>query len=318
METINKNNLREFLNSDKAILMACIGIAFVFWLFTKLSKDYRSEVTAEITYTAPLGKIESRPPESKLDVSIEGKGWDLLFHSFFGNNTPKINVPLKDTTEQEINMLSIETRMRRFLPSEADILGINPKNIKITLEPKVRKEILIKLVQNVTLAPQQQFEIPIQIFPKYVSIIGPASVVENVNEWKTELLVLNDLSEDIPDGEIGILPFNNSKVTFEPNKLALGIKVETFTEKMIQVPIQIVNSPADSLVINPKFITIRCTVAMKEYDNLTAKSFKAIIDFNTPEAMKGSELTIRLTNEPNGIANLLEYQPKKVEFFVFR
>ena len=56
MKRKTKDDIRTFFNSDRAILMSCIGIALVFWLLVKLSQSYKTTEDYEISYTLPEGK----------------------------------------------------------------------------------------------------------------------------------------------------------------------------------------------------------------------------------------------------------------------
>ena len=87
---LNRDDIKKFLKTDRAILMICISIAFVFWLMTKLSYSYKDSIVVNLEYQIPDNKVFTNPPAQHLEVDIEGKGWDLLGLAFSNDEKMKM------------------------------------------------------------------------------------------------------------------------------------------------------------------------------------------------------------------------------------
>jgi len=77
----------------------------------------------------------------------------------------------------------------------AEIVSYSPSSVLVTLEPFVSREINVRLIQNGDVATGYQSESP-NWEPETVTISGPESVVEQVNEVRA-ILDLNRTSQDI-------------------------------------------------------------------------------------------------------------------------
>src|SRR5690606_18168310 len=134
----SKEKLKQFLKTDRAILMICIGIAFVFWLITKLSYQYKDVVVIKVEYDAPPHKVFTYPPAQQLQVDIQGRGWDLLGLVFTGNRV--ITIPVAENDPSVISTTSLHSKVMKFVP-EVDILNIYPENIYIQTENAATKKV---------------------------------------------------------------------------------------------------------------------------------------------------------------------------------
>ena len=72
------DKFQKFWTRDRAVLMACIGIALCFWFLNKLSASFRTVKAVKIDYKIPFGKVFSLPPPQYVTVTMQGTGWDLL------------------------------------------------------------------------------------------------------------------------------------------------------------------------------------------------------------------------------------------------
>lgn len=313
-QKLNKENIKEFLKTDRAILMICISIAFVFWLLTKLSYDYKDTVIVQLEYQTPDNEVFTYPPAKQLEVDIEGKGWDLL-GLVFSNKERIVTIPVEENEIRTISASSLNAKVLKFIP-KVKILNIHPEAIKLQTEDIATKKIPVILDEQIKLASLHQFVDSIQISPKTIEIKGPASVIRDINEWKTNVLIPSEeVTKDI-DVTLSLLTHPNSNISLSTNKIRCTAKVEEITEKRVKVPIEVLNVP-DSLllVILPKEIEVACQVGLSDYDDLSRSKFRAIVNFAKIDLYQERSIRVLLKEKPN-YARQTQYAPKKVDYII--
>lgn len=294
--------------------MVCIGIAFVFWLITKLSYRYKDVVLIKIEYAAPPHKVFTSPPAQQLEVDVQGRGWDLLSLLFYRKGRI-ITIPVAENDPNIIPTASLHSKVMKFVP-EVDILHIYPENIYVQTENAATKKVPVVLEHQIKFAPLHQFVDTINIEPKYVEIKGPISVIKNIHSWKTKVFApAREINKDI-NTYIELAPHSNSSVTCSTTKVHCIASVEQVTEKEIEIPIEILNAP-DSLllVILPKKVKINCLVGLSSYDKLNGSQFKVIADFENVDFTRQKNVRVSILEKPDFVRQA-NFSPKKVDYFV--
>ena len=306
-----KVDIQEFLKTDRAILIICMSVAFVFWLFTKLSSEYPTNTTIKLEYVLPANKILINPPPKQLEITIKGEGWDLMFRK----KHPKITFELTSDSLQTIDFQELKRDISRTYSAQIEITNITPSQLNLLIDDYLEKDIPLVLDNEVSILPQYQLASPISIIPENVKIKGPASLVKKINTWNTKLLTIPSLDRDIYD-QIGVLPHPNLQILFEPSFVDYAVKIEHYTEKVIEIPLQVMNA-SDTLKIFPKTIKATCIVGLSDYDKVSASDFTAVIDVLSVDFEKARTLSIELIEQPNFVRNI-HFTPKSVDFVIFR
>lgn len=294
--------------------MICIGIAFVFWLMTKLSYTYKDAVVVKVSYETPDNKVFTYPPVEQLEVDIQGKGWDLLGLAF-SRDERKIEIDINRQNQRFMPASSINAKVMQVLP-KATILNIHPENIPVQIEEMATKTVPVVLDEQIRLAPLYQYADSIKVEPQTIQITGPASVIRTINEWKTTLLLPpQEVTENI-DVELALAPASNNTIKPSVSKVRCTAGIEAMTEKEVQVPIQVLNAP-DSLllVILPKKINVSGLVGLSDYDRLRAEDFRAVINFDGINLSKDRTVRVQLRKRPDYV-HQVQYQPKNVDYII--
>jgi len=298
---------------DRAILMTCIGIAFVFWVLVKLSQPYTSKCEILLDYDLPDDKVLRETPPQKIVATIKGTGWDL-FKEYQNNSGRKVKIEVYENRNY-LNINELTNNINSVIDNkDLEVQQLSPDFIIVNLDKKIFKKVAIRLVDSSTIADQHFLTDSIQLSQDSVLIAGPESVVNQFNYWETSELDFKEIKEDI------LIPLllkspQNGQVEIEPLKVDATISVEKYTEKKIFVPIEIKNAK-DSITIFPKQIQLSVTVGVSAYDSLNAKKFIAEIDLD--KAVEGSNnIPIRITKQPES-AQKIHFSPKAVEYFILK
>jgi len=294
--------------------MLCIGIAFLFWLFTKLSYVYRSSISIRVEYAIAKDKVLTVPAPDHLEIDVEASGWDLLF-LFFSSKKYQIDVDLSDNMPKNVNSLTIKAKIIKQLPDNVNILEIRPDLIQFSPESIERKEVPIVLDNRLELSNQYTLKDSIILEPQTVIISGPTSIIREIKSWKTAPLLIPNLESNFKQ-KLGLKAHENKNVVFSPTKVTVIGKVEQVTEKSIEIDI-IRRGVADSvlLVLLPKKVTISCIVGLSDFDLLSAEQFTAVADFSKINVYEQSEIRIELEEFPDYVKQI-NIQPKSVVYII--
>lgn len=313
-QKLNLQNLRLLLKQDRTIRILCVVIAFIFWLITKLSYSYKDSIKVQVDYLVPEGKVFTYPPALELEVFIEAKGWELLGY-VFSSQKRDVEIEVLENEIRTISSISLTNKIIDLVP-DASILNIVPENLQIQTENKARKIIPVLLDQQIRLAPLHQFADTVLLQPSSIEIEGPASVIRNINQWKTNVFIPAEaVSKDI-DVELSLVAHPNATIKCSTNSIRYRAKVEEVTEKKLAIPIDILDAP-DSLllVIIPKKIELSCSVGLSDYKSLKPEDFKAVANFGPINVFNQSTVEIELTQKPSKIHNI-QYSPKKATYII--
>ena len=302
------------IKEDRATLLACIGIAFVFWLLIKLSQTYRAEKQVFFHFEIPSDKALATLAPNDMAVELEGTGWDLLF-DFFANRSVRLSYDMSGIEALQLNRAQLRSDILQNLHSNnITILEINPESLHLALEAKLSRLVPIVLRDSLSFAAEHHLRSPARVQPDSVEVTGPVSLVSTIGQWYTDSLRLSNLKSNV--NQIVKLEKPARELSLSVNQVEAQIEVEPFTEKKMYVPLVVKNAPEDSLRIFPDKITISCKLGLSKYDAVSFRDFTAEIDFkgislNAPN----NSVPIVITQKPDFVETL-QYTPKSARFFI--
>ncbi len=310
---IQNKRFRLRLREDRAILIACIGIALIFWLLVKLSQVYRIDKRVVFDLSIPSEKAFLESPPDNMVALIEGLGWDLTF-DFFYNPTIVLEYDLRQTDRLDLNRAQLRTAINNsFSSKDIKIVELNFEEIHLLLDDKLTKVVPVRLQRDLTVAKEYELKDEPFLQPDSIKVTGPTSVVDNISFWNTDSLIRREVRNTIS---------TELKLEKPPRELILSTKevkvdipVEQITEKSFFVPVEVLNAP-DSINIFPKTIRLTCSVGLSRYEELTPDDFQLVVDIQdaTSRANKNTAPII-LKSYPDFVDNI-QYSPLSVEFLI--
>ncbi len=312
MKRPTKADIKTFYNSDRAILMFCIGIALIFWLLVKLSQKYKTTGDYEISYSLPQGKTFIEPPLKIVKATLEGEGWDLISNSLKNKNTV-INFDLSDLPTQTFHSSLIIDKIQSVIPANIEASDVNTDFIYVQIENQAEKKVPIILKTELEFAPRFHLLDSLLISADSVIVSGPHTAIESLQDWPTEVLSLKNIQSSSIH-KLSLVQPVNSQLSLSMNEIDVDMKVEEVTEKEVFVPVIVKNAP-DSLKIFPENIKMSFTVGLSHYNEIHGADFTVEVDLkNIPLNIEKNTIPVIVTNQPAEIKNLI-YNPKSVEFF---
>lgn len=306
------------LARQKKLVVFAIFILFssLMWFLTKLSKSYTYKVGFNINYeNIPDEKLLLNNPKKSLDVIVTNTGFKIFDYNFFKKN---IRIDLSSYDDTGKGFYISENDLEEEIRNQYNDLGLERVLADtIHIIYGVNKEKYVTVIPKLNLSFESDYELyePIKITPDSVLILGPENIVDTISsvstvEYKSENITENintTLAINVPD------PLVN-KITFQVKKIDINIKVEKFSEKIIEVPITVNNVP-DNLSVRtfPPTTNILVKTALKDLKNITASDF--IVSCNYEADYNEGKLKLNIEKNPN-IRGEIKLQLEEVEFLV--
>lgn len=310
----------EQLRNDKRfiVFMVCLAIATGLWFLNALSKDYSTTISYPVRYVnAPNRQFLSNTPPSKLELKVDAHGFTLLRHKLSLSFSPIIlnlsNITRNLSDENgtyAIPAASLMKRIRSQVSNEISILEIHPDVIYIALDSLKEKTVPVRANVSLSFKPQYNLKNPVSVQPQEVRITGPSAIIDTITSLSTEKYAFKELDESVKK----YLDVEHPKKTnIEPNRIMLNVEVEKYTEKVLRVPVLVRNKPDNVTVkLFPSEINLTCLVGLSEFEEITANSFSAYVNYNEVE-QSANRLNVTVEKKSSYI-QLVRTAPETVEY----
>lgn len=296
------------------VFIVAFILALCLWLMVNLSRDFNLNIELPIqlgTIPADKALVEELPETAT--VSVSGEGWTLIN---LYNNPPSINI---DVNEEEVNLHDQVQQQMNVLAS-IEIQKVQPLILDVNLEDRTSKTVPVQSNVEVSFRDQYDFVDSSDINPDSVSLSGASSLLQDVEEWPTDSVHIEDvadnLSRSIPLQEPGeLLQLSRDEVTYTAT-------VAQYTEGEAKVNINTRNFPQGRLVsFSPTSITVKYDVPIDEYTELEDENpedlFNVYVDYSQIVEDSSGFLTpqIEVSTDDYHI-KVRSFQPRRIAYFM--
>lgn len=272
---LNQYSLK--ISHNKAFVFILISTALI-WFVLQLSKPYTKNI--EIDYQLQeLPKDFRLENENKIKASISTNGLKLLEFSIL---KPKLILSYTDFSLTDSTLVlsdrSLATLMSSQFGFSADVVNVKD-DLTLTYYRQFSKEVFIYPKLSLDFQPGYDTIGKLKFSPKTIEVFGKKNQLSDLKSIPTKSINLNNLDASIT-GEVELDTANLGVESYNRLKVKYAIEVERFTEKQIQVPIQVINLPErSSISIYPKQLILTVEVPVSKYDELSKDNFRVVCDF---------------------------------------
>lgn len=313
-----KNNVAiQKVNKRIITFLICFLISLFFWLLIALSQNYTHVINIGISYNnLSQETVENKLPLT-LSAKINAKGFNLLAH-YLRLQPRVIMLDIKSDSQKKgiIPSSIILEEIDRQLGSEIKVLKVEPEIIYLNFNKSAQKKVPVKLNLFVNFEKQHGLSDSIKIFPDSVLVSGPKAYIDAVKYIETDTVQFGKVNSKIVKS-INLIN-KNKKVLLSPEKVQLIIQAEKFTEKKIEVPLEIINNSSKlSVVIIPEKVSISFMVGLSNYSRIDAGLFKAVVDLSSVDEHSDNKIKVKLEEIPPFI-NSVKVDPQKVQYIFLK
>jgi len=294
----------------------CILISFLAWTLFAISNEYTYRMQASLQYVnLPENKAFHPQQSDTVSLKIQMSGWQLLMTKF-QNDTPTVQVDLSGLKNRNWIVFSNQIGfVNRQFPADKRVVSVSPDTLFFDFSKQSQKKVLIKPVYNIQFKKQFDIINDIQINPKFVTISGPNEDVAKIDYIETDTIRGTNISSDIRT----VAYLNKSQranINFYPSNVQVNIPIGEMTEKILEVPLRVVNAEKYTSVRTlPSKVTLTLLVSIKDYDKWTPRDFEAQVDLANWEENHVKFLPVLITKVPD-YCKVLAVEPQNIDFFV--
>lgn len=284
------------------MVVLCVVAATTFWVLNALNKDnYITVVDQPIEFyydREEFMAVEKLP--TKIQIEVNGNGWDLLRKHFKVNVVP-FPIELSDPSAQDYLLPATFQRALAEQTAPTQLTAILDDTLKIRIDRIVEEKLKVLLDTNINpLAENIRFASEVTIQPDCVTVSGPTSIIEQLGG---QFLV--DIGErELRDNFSGRIPLvlpeeHEEFLTLAEEEVDVAFEVVEFLAGQRVVRIRELNFPStvslagrDSIVVMQYLLDERQTQAFADLE------LEAIVNYNT-RSREDSTVTVTLRQVPD-------------------
>jgi YbbR domain-containing protein len=298
------------------VFTTCLLLALAAWILATLSGTYSFSVKQVLTFkNAPQRRAFHALQPDTINATIQGSGWQMVFSRMSDAETP---VTIDLHTLEHANFIALNTQIDNINKKRERnhrIVSFDPDTLYFDFTNRVIKKIKVEPVFKVSYQPQYEVSGKLTVKPAYVTLNGPANVVNNIKTWKTDTLEMDGVNQTIR----ATLPLQRVKegnMSVYPKSVQIRVPVEEFTEKKLKIPIKVINNPHYyNVKIVPQHINITFTVPLSRYMEIDEDFFEATVDLSLWEQQNYTVLPVNITRMPS-YCKVVNITPQNVDFLV--
>ncbi|WP_181276651.1 hypothetical protein [Arcticibacter pallidicorallinus] len=280
-----------------------------------LSGNYIYKVESKVNYVDPPENRAYHPlQDDSVSLQIEGSGWQLLFSRLRLQPTA-INVSLKSLQTRSFIVFSNQLGdINKQFTSSQKVISVVPDTLFFDFSKRSVKKIPIRLMHNLSFENNYGISGPIRMTPNHVIVNGATEELKKIDIWPTTMLTRSDVSAPIT-AKIGFMESKANNIDVFPLSVKVEIPVEMFTEKIIEVPVKILNAGGREVQVLPERVAVTVLTPLSRYPAVKVDSFSVAIDLKDRPTGGYSQLPVLMRRRPQFI-KLVKVDPQVVDFFI--
>lgn len=308
---VDKRKLQIFL-----VFLLC---SFLIWLISKLSENYTERTSYELVFIqVPDSLLLTKASKENISVRIQTSGFQMLSSGFKRN---QINIDVSQArfrgNRYYITPAVYRRQMEQQLSGAVTLQEVDIDTLFLEMYALMARKVPVRADVEVALAQNYMMKGAVQVRPDSIIIRGPENEVKSIEEVTTERVELMDLEKDFSREVALNLPEMGTSISMEAEKVLIQGEVFRFSEKLLEIPVQVLNRPEDmEIKIFPNTISVLCRAELEQLKTLEPTQFALEVDFNdVKEGVK--YLPVTLSQKPEGVQSV-QVMVEEVEYLLIR
>lgn len=310
------------LSQKASIFSFCLILSTFFWFLSSLSKNYTTDLSFPLEYVGYSNNfILVEEPASAIKGQVFGSGYELIGEQF-SLNRKAIEIDLKTTraSKTKSTYFILTKRLREDVDERLDqdiqLQYLKPDTIFFMTQKRVSKTVPVINKLEMDFESGYQIRGEAVIKPNRVKISGPKSYIDTLQFILTEEKELGDLDDSTEVDLKLVIPQNVNGIQLELEQVKAFIPVEKFTEKEIEVDLDIITSSSKTEIKTfPSKVTVKVLVPISLYENLDQSLIQAKIRYKMSRDKEANKLPVSIEGLPK-YAKLIRIEPDRVEFIL--
>lgn len=299
-----------------SMFFVCLAFAVGAWLFFALSNSYVYQARTVVRFVNfPQNKAFHSLQSDTVKLQVEGTGWQLLF-SKLRISPRSVDIDLKDLSKQTfINLSDQLGYINQQFSSTQKIVYVQPDTLYFDFSSRAIKRVPVELVSNIQFLKQYGIADSIAINPAYVTVTGPKDDLSKISVWRTDTLIAKNIAGNIST-KVPLKRPSMANINIYPSYAEVRIPVEEFTEKTIEVSVNVRNNRKyRDVKLLPEKVQITFMTALGNFSRIDRDFFEATVDLDNWTERSYKQLPVKLTRFPD-FCKLIRIEPQVVDFII--
>ena len=309
--TVDKRKLQIFL-----VFLLC---SFLIWLISKLSENYTERTSYELVFVGvPDSLLLTNASKNNISARIQTSGFQMLSSGFKRN---QINIDVSQArTRGNRYYISPDVYLRQMeqqLSGAVTLQEVDSDTLFLEMFALMARKVPVRADVKITLAQNYMMRGTLQVEPDSIIIRGPENEVVKIEQVSTEVVEMLDLEADFSREVALIAPEMGTAISMEADKVMIQGEVFRFSEKLLEIPVQVLNLPENTAIkIFPNTISVLCRAELEQLKTLEPSQFVLEVDFNNvKEGVK--YLPVVLSQKPEAVQSV-QVMVEEVEYLLIR
>lgn len=303
-------------NKKINVFILFLIFSFIILLFSKLSKQYTNTIVFGINEeNVPQEAVILNDSNRALKLTLKTYGFKWLNYYL---RKPKLNIDFsKDVVKKDSAFIwskSLSFLSNTQFDKQVQLLAMTPDTLFFKFDVNEVKKVPVKVDSDIKFSLGFDLEGGLESDPDSITVVGPKTLVDTINQISTNKLMIKDVKSDINQMVMLKLPKNND-IKFSHKQVQVEAKIGKFTEGTVKVPVNLINVP-DSLNIKyfPKVVVVSYYVSLTNFNQIKAQDFKVVCDFN--KVTKNQSVLIPELTASSDLVKDAKINQNRVEFIV--
>lgn len=299
-----------------SLFFVCLAFAVGAWMFFALSNSYVYQVQTLVRFVnIPENKAFTSLQSDTVNLQVEGTGWQLLF-SKLRIKPQSVDVNLGILKKQSFIDLSDQlSGINRKFQSNQKVIGIYPDTLYFDFSSRVFKKIPIRVNTDIRFQSHYGISDKIKVSPAFVTVSGPQNELDKLEYWSTDTLELKNINSNINTKILLQNPLK-ANISIYPRVVDIEILVDEFTEKLVEVPVKLINNNEfRNVKLLPDKVKITVLTALGNYKEVERGSFEVTTDLDKWKLKGYKQLPVLISKFPE-YCELVKIEPQNLDFII--
>ncbi|MDF0716181.1 YbbR-like domain-containing protein [Muricauda sp. 334s03] len=296
------------LNQKKAKVFSLFLIcSFLAWFISNLSETYESRAYFTLNYrNLPDSLLLGKNSNNQIEAKLRTSGFQFLYYKIFRS---QIDIDVSQVDYRNGQYVLSEEVLRRQMDQQLSqnisLLYLDRNVLDVDLYQVDSKKIPVQARLNLQLQQNYILDGKIKISPDSVEVKGPKNEIDTIQSIKTAPIQLTDVNEDFSSEVSLVFPKGLDNSIFSVGRAMISGKVSKFSEKVFDVPIQVVNAPEGYQIRTfPNSVTILCKATIERLKEISASDFEIVADYGQLDGSVSSKLFLEITESPQKVYDI--------------
>lgn len=295
------------------IYISSLVFAIVLWVYINLNLVYTISVAIPLDIKLSKTQALANDLPNNVDVSIKGKGWDLLGIVL----SKDIALNLDFTSYKKDVKINISQSVNDLLSlsSNVSILSVNPDFIEINFDNITSKMVKVKNMVNVVTKDGYLIIGTPKITPDSVKVSGAMSIIGKIKFLPTETLNIENINSGFTK-TIKIYDTLNNIIKIEPRTVTITYNIELSAEKNFEgLNVIVSNVPQDKevLLVPPK-LKLYLRGGVEQLAKINPDEIFAGIEFKQIENDSLGFVSPKISLPAD--VTIIKYEPQKFQYII--